>query len=165
MNFQIIVCFNENGEAIKTIHLTGSPENSISVPHLRADPTTGNLLGARFGKSEIFVWNQNGESLEKLEMDKEISDFCSNKFGYFYFLTKQGIFSVLGEKMFFINFQKNLNIFRGFVSHQKLCLFKKGWKEFIENFQNYFKKKIFFEIFPKSNFFFFFCLSDGQAKL
>lgn len=54
MNFQIIVCFNENGEAIKTIHLTGSPENSISVPHLRADPTTGNLLGARFGKSEIF---------------------------------------------------------------------------------------------------------------
>lgn len=106
MNFQIIVCFNENGEAIKTIHLTGSPENSISVPHLRADPTTGNLLGARFGKSEIFVWNQNGESLEKLEMDKEISDFCSNKFGYFYFLTKQGIFFCFGGKNVLHKFPK-----------------------------------------------------------
>lgn len=142
--FEEILCFSKKGEKIKTIQLEKSPgSGSDSAPLLRADPKTGNLWGTRRGLSEIFVFDPNGRILQTVETEQEITDFRGNGFGQFYFSNKEGIFSVLPEKVLYKFPKESENIPRIFVLKKILFVcFQYDGKILMKSFKINKKKKL-----------------------
>lgn len=133
--FNEIDCFSKNGNKINTIKPSWLSSLSNNRPLLCADPTTGYLWGTKLGMSEIFIFNiQNGEIHKKVKINN-ISDFCGNKFGHFYFFTKEGISSAVPQKVLY-EFQKNISSPLIIVSTKKLLIcFKNNDKYFMKIFK------------------------------
>lgn len=140
-DFEEIVCFSKVGKKIKTVKVEKSLVSaSHSCSFLRADPTTGNLLGACEGMAEIFVFNKNGQILQKVKTEEEICDFCADQFGQIYFCKLQEIFSLLPEKKLVYKFSKTSDFYlrKIFVSRKKFFV---CFENDAENLMKIFKLK------------------------
>ncbi len=95
--------YTEKGEFLKTID-PGVGTGGRGTPLIRADPSTGQIWGAKQGTCEIFSFDKKGTKIQSVETKEIILDFFINEFGQFFFCNREGIFRFFPEK----KLQKNL---------------------------------------------------------
>ena len=95
--------YTEKGEFLKTID-PGVETGGRCPPRIRADPSTGQIWGAKQGAREIFSFDKKGTKIQSFKTEEEIWDFFINKLGQIFFCNREGIFTFFPEK----KLQKNL---------------------------------------------------------
>ena len=95
--------YTEKGEFLKTID-PGVETGGRGTPRIRADPSTGQIWGAKQGTCEIFSFDKKGTKIQSFKTEEEIWDFFINKLGQIFFCNFEGIFTFFPEK----KLQKNL---------------------------------------------------------
>ena len=120
--------YTEKGEFIKTID-TGNGESGGRWPLIRADPSTGQIWGAKQKTCEIFSFNEKGTKIQSVETKEEILDFFINKFGQISFCNFEGIFTFFSEKKLrkdLFKFEKKSECYpKLFISREKMFVFLK----------------------------------------
>lgn len=153
-NGSIFVCdlkfkihsFTNKGKKLHTIEIGGLTTTDLGCfyPRIRVDPLSGNFWGSTgisssssSSPAEIVSFNSEGEKLSTMEKGEDFFDFCLNKFGHFYFSTKEGIFTFLPDKKLCFKFDEQSEFLpRIFVSENKISVcVKNGGKHLIKIFQ------------------------------
>ena len=90
--------YTEKGEFLKTIDPGVGTGGSVHPPRIRADPSTGQISGAKLGTCEIFSFDKKGTKIQSFKTEEKIFDFFVNKLGQIFFCNFEGIFTFFPEK-------------------------------------------------------------------
>ena len=131
--------YTEKGKFLKTID-PGVETGGWWPPLIRADPSTGQIWGAKLGTCEIFSFDKKGIKIQSFKTEEEILDFFINKFGQIFFCNFEGIFTFFPEKKLHKNlfkFQKESEFEpKLFILSEKMFVFLKiDGKYFIKIFK------------------------------
>ena len=128
--------YTEKGEFLKTID-PGVETGGWCTPRIRADPSTGQIWGAKRGTCEIFSFDKKRTKIQSFKTEEKVLDFFINKFGQFFFGNFEGIFIFFPEK----KLHKNLFKFqRKSECDPKLFILREKMFVFLQIDEKYFIK-------------------------
>ena len=130
--------YTEKGEFLKTID--PGVETGDGSPLIRADPSTGQIWGAKQKTCEIFSFDKKGTNIQSFKTEEKILDFFIDKYGQIFFCNFEGIFTFFPEKKLhksLFKFEKESEFLpKLFILREKMFVFLKiDGKYFIKIFK------------------------------